>query len=697
MSETPPATADEALAEARAQLRAGRFEDAERLAAAAVARFPQAGELWNLMAAVRRRLGRNAEALEAADRAVTLKPELAAARVNRGAALIDLGRQEEGLADLRTATGLEPGLAAAWLHLAQALTALEGPDAAEAVLDEGLARNPDNLALLEGKAVILRTHASPARAEAFLRAIEPRFPHVSWVQLYLGDLESEHDPVSSEQRLRRARELDPQGLGPLLAVAHLLARRSGPEEGRALDEADGLAREALGAELTPEQSKVLRDVFSRVCDFDAVARLGDFRTSGRRWAEAGVHTALFRQIPWVAGEADRRELVEQYRIAAGRLEAQALRAPIHRPAPRAAGTRIRLGFLSSDLRRHPVGYFVEPLFQHLDPARFELFCYGFDRGLPDPLRSFFQARATVFRQMPELTSREAAQVIADDDLDVLIELGGSTSGNRLEVVAFRPAPKQASWLGYPHSAGLSAIDALICDPFNVPPDESLLLERPLLMPRSWIALGPATFNDEPPIDPRPPEARNGVLTFGTASAPYKFTPASLQAWAEITAAVPGARFAFIRAEGASSVFRRSVLRIFLAAGVAAERVAFHAVRGAHLPWYNEIDISLDTFPLTGGTTTTEALWMGVPVVSLKGPAFYERLSWSILSNGGLAELVAEDLAGFRRIALDLAADPARRADLRAGMRARLKASPLGDTEGFARDFFALVERFVREG
>lgn len=697
MSETPPATAEEALAAARAELRAGRFADAERLAAAATARFPAAAELWNLIAAVRRRLGRNAEALEAADRAVALKPDLAPARVNRGAALIDLGRREEGLADLRTATALDPALAAAWLHLAEALLPVEGPEAAEAALNEALVRNPDNLALLEGKAVILRTHAPAARAEAFLREIEPRFPNISWVQLYLGDLEAEHDPVSSERRLRRAHELDPRGLGPLLALAQRLARRAGPDEGHELDEAAGLARQALGASaLTPEQSKVLRDVFSRVCDFEAVARLGDFRAAGRRWAEAGLHTALFRQIPWVSGEAGRRELVEQYRIAAAWLEAQAGREPIRRPPVRPPGKVIRLGFLSSDLRGHPVGYFVEPVFQHLDPARFEVFCYGFDRGPADALQTAFQARATAFRRMPELSNREAAQAIADDDLDVLIELGGSTSGNRLEVMAYRPAPRQASWLGYPHSAGLSTIDGLICDPFNVPSDETLLLERPLIMPRSWIALGPTTFRDELAIDPATPEARNGALTFGTANNPYKFTPASLRVWAEITAAVPGARFAFIRPEGASAAFRNAVLPIFEAAGVPAERVAFHAVRGAHLPWYNEIDISLDTFPLTGGTTTTEALWMGVPVVSLKGPAFYERLSWSILANAGLAELVADDLAGFRKIALDLAADPARRRELRDGMRARLKASPLGDTEGFARDFFDLVERLVRE-
>jgi predicted O-linked N-acetylglucosamine transferase (SPINDLY family) len=142
------------------------------------------------------------------------------------------------------------------------------------------------------------------------------------------------------------------------------------------------------------------------------------------------------------------------------------------------------------------------------------------------------------------------------------------------------------------------------------------------------------------------------------------------------------------------VFRTHVTRAFAAEGVPAERLVFRAVRGAHLRFYDEVDITLDTFPLTGGTTTVEALWMGAPVISLKGEAFYERLSWSILANLGLEELVADDLAGYQAAALKLAADRARRAELRATLRTRLRRSPLGDTEQFAADFFALARAFA---
>ncbi|HEX3701617.1 MAG TPA: hypothetical protein VHV27_13185, partial [Phenylobacterium sp.] len=508
--------------------------------------------------------------------------------------------------------------------------------------------------------------------------------------------EAEHDPAAGERRLRRACALDPQSTGALMALIQHLGRVTGPEEGRALEEAYDLARRALAlGRLSPNQTKVVRDVFGRVCDFDGLARLGDFRGLGRRWAEVGLHTALFRHLPRVTGPADRRELLEQHRIAGEVISAEAERRPIVRPASRPPGAKIRLGLLSSDLRRHPVGYFVEPLFDHLDPKRFELFCYGFDRTPPDDLQQAFEGRATAFRRMPDASAREAAQVIAEDDLDLLIELGGSTAGNRLQVLAWRPAPRQASWLGYPHSAGLAAIDALICDPWNTPPDRSLLLEAPLQMPQTWVALGRSTFNDQAAITPALPQTRSGVLTFGTANNSYKYTPEVLRTWAQVTAAVPGARFAFIRPEGASASFRDHVTAAFAAQGVTAERVAFHPVRGGNLPYYNEVDISLDTFPLTGGTTTAEALWMGVPVVSLRGEAFYERLSWSILANAGLPDLVADDLDGFRRIALALAADRDRRSELRITLRQRLRGGPLGDTAAFARDFYSLVERFVR--
>jgi predicted O-linked N-acetylglucosamine transferase (SPINDLY family) len=285
-------------------------------------------------------------------------------------------------------------------------------------------------------------------------------------------------------------------------------------------------------------------------------------------------------------------------------------------------------------------------------------------------------------------------MIADDDLDMLIELGGSTHMNKLDVMAYRPARLTASWLGYPHSAGLETIDYIVTDPYMTPKDPRLLIEKPMVMPHTWLALGRGQFREKPEVETTTPEERNGFVTFGTANNPNKYGPEMLRTWARAVAATPNSQFLFVRPEGGTRSFRENMQARFAAEGVAPERVRFQAVRGAHLPFYNEIDIALDTFPLTGGTTTCETLWMGVPVVSLIGEALFERLSYSILSNAGLGDLAVNTTDEFIATAVKLAGDPARRMVLRATLREQLKASPLGRTDLFAKDFYDLVATTV---
>ena len=266
--------------------------------------------------------------------------------------------------------------------------------------------------------------------------------------------------------------------------------------------------------------------------------------------------------------------------------------------------------------------------------------------------------------------------------------------NKLEVMAYRPAPRQGSWLGYPHSAGLAAIDYLVVDPYVMPERPGLILEAPLMLPNAWYPLGASAFRAQPAADPEPPVARNGYVTFGTANNPQKYTAQVLAAWARVMRAHPTSRFLFVRPEGGSPGFRANICGHFEANGVAADRIDFEPVRGAHLPHYNRIDITLDCFPQTGGTTTCEALWMGALCVTLVGPSVFERLSYSSLMNLGLGEFCAHTVDDYVAIAARLAGDPARIADLRAGMRARMQASPLGQTRRWAQDFYQAVAQTV---
>jgi len=436
-------------------------------------------------------------------------------------------------------------------------------------------------------------------------------------------------------------------------------------------------------------------VVLRLGGADEADRRWPFAAVGRGFAARGDHRSLLYQLPRVRSDADRRELLGQHRTWGRAAETRAAARPV-RPAARGPRSRLRVGLMSSDLRIHVVTAFADPLIEHAPEFGVDLFCYSAQPGPPDGAQQHIAGRVAKFVHLPGADADKMARAIAADAPDVLIEIGGSTNANRLEAMARRLAPVQASWLGYPHSTGLSTIDRLMVDPWLVPPDESLMIERPLVVARSWIALSPGFFRDEPRPAAEPPQDRKGHVTFGTANSAYKYSAATLRAWAQVLAAVPGSRFLIVRPEGGSALFRRHVAEHFAREGVGPERIEFAPVRGGHLPYYGEIDVSLDTLPLTGGTTTCEALWMGVPVVSLAGAAIYERLSHSILNSAGLADLSVGSLEAYVAKAAELAADRERLRAWRAEGRARIMAGPLGDMRAFARDFCGALAAAVSE-
>jgi len=261
-------------------------------------------------------------------------------------------------------------------------------------------------------------------------------------------------------------------------------------------------------------------------------------------------------------------------------------------------------------------------------------------------------------------------------------------------MAHRPARLGASWLGYPHSAGLAEIDLILTDPYICPDDPRLLIERPFEMPETWVTL--SRMFAEVPITDGTPQQRKGHLTFGTANNPYKYTVACLDAWAAVLRQVPGSRFVFLRPEAGSARFRSNARAAFARRDVDPDRLEFIGVRGTHMPHYNEIDIALDTLPHVGGTTTCEALWMGVPSVSLVGPGFPERLSYSNLSNAGQGDLAVFTPQDYVARAVELSADPARRAAFRRSARDVIRAHPLGQPERFTRAFFDLAQKVASE-
>jgi predicted O-linked N-acetylglucosamine transferase (SPINDLY family) len=382
---------------------------------------------------------------------------------------------------------------------------------------------------------------------------------------------------------------------------------------------------------------------------------------------------------------------------ANHLERQAAQAPLpsltsHKPSP---DGRIRLGILSSDLRGHSVSRFLFPFVKSYDRTKIDLYCYTPLRLEHDSYQGEYRKAAEHFVFVDNMTSREIAERIRQDNIDVLLELNGFTFESRVPAMAYKPAPVQMSWIGYPATCGLKAIDYVVLDRFVTPTDESSFVEQPVVMPEAYVCFG--KFSEEH-IEPTLPMDRNGYVTFGTLNSPYKYNRKMVALWAKVMAQVPNSRFLFVRPEASSLTLCTNLVNEFAKHGIGADRLLLLDNRNtgrSHLSYYNDIDISLDTFPLTGGTTTCEATWMGVPVVSLVGDYNHQRISYSVLMHCGLEELCVFTPEDYVARAVALAGEREKLAAWRTGMREVMRESPLCDQPRFLYQFQEMLEQVAQ--
>ncbi len=540
------------------------------------------------------------------------------------------------------------------------------------------------------EARILLRRGRIAEAQALLESVIARTPGERNANLLLARLHGDGNRRAANKALERAHAAAPDDPELMDALIESLSRSRYDNEVAHLERAYEISKWLM--ERFPDRiarfARSLRTVFQRVLDEKRLEQTGALAQLAPAWIAENRVAALHYELGRVDSLEDRIRIVEWHREW-GRREQATIR-PVQllaRPAVQAE-RKLRVGFMSSDLRNHPVTYFTLPLLEAYDRDRFQVFCFSFYEGERDQVQAYIEGRVDAFRWWPRRPSGDVAQGMAQDDLDILFELGGSTAMNKLDVMAYRPARVGASWLGYPHSAGLERIDYILTDPYIRPADPRLLIEKPFEMPDSWVTLGRLGFHERVPVEEGLPEDRFGAITFGTMNNPYKYTGKCLDAWAAVLRAVPGSRFLFVRPEASALSFQDNARAAFASRGVDPGRVAFIGVRGQHLPHYNAIDIALDSFPHVGGTTTCEALWMGVPTVTLVGMGFPERLSYSNLSNAGLGEMCAFTPEEFVQKAAALAEDKLRRRILRRDLRAIIRQHPLGDTRRFVDAFYA---------
>ncbi|MGO8749538.1 MAG: tetratricopeptide repeat protein [Thermoguttaceae bacterium] len=574
--------------------------------------------------------------------ALQRKPDFAEAHGNLGVIYRDQGKFDDAIACYRRALELKPDYAEAHYNLGNAFKDQGKLDDAIACYRRALELKPADAAAHNNLGIALKDQGKLNDAVAcFRRALELK-PEFAAAHNNLGVVfKDQGKPDEALACCRRALELKPD-----FAEAHNNLGVAFKDQGN-LDDALACFRRAL--ELKPDYA-------------------------------AADSNLLYTQV--FCPGCDPLTLYEEHRRW-NRQHAEPLGKFIEpHPNDCSPQRRLRIGYLSPDFRRHPVGRFLLPLLESHDRGSFEIFCYASVR-IPDTMTDRCRAHADVWRDVLGLPDEQVAHAIRQDQIDILVDLTMHMANNRLLVFARKPAPIQVTYLAYCGTTGLSTIDYRLSDPYLDPPggDERIYCEQTVRLPQTYWCYRPPL--EAPPVNALP-ALEAGHVSFGSLNNFCKVTSPVLAAWGRLLQAVRGSRLLLHAFSGS----HRDRVRVFLdEQGISAERVVFvdFLPTAEYLGVYQRIDVALDPFPYGGGTTTCDALWMGVPVVSLAGPTAVGRGGVSILSNLGLPELVAQDPEQYVRIAAKLAYDLSRLSALRASLRDRMQASPLMDAPRFARN------------
>jgi len=630
--------------------------------------------------------------------------------LTRGTALLGQGKPHEAVALLLRCTGLAPDHAEAWHALGAALFqdgaslralgalgrahrlapgsldyALSRAEAAHRAgvgeaelsrLADDAADNPSNPTPLAASGLLLHRLGRHAEAADFLEAACTLEPGDFRLWAFLGGVLARDDRLRpAEAAMRRALALDPTNhilrhdLGVVLMRMHGFAAARA-ELIRVLDACGidatllcNLANATLCLGLQEEALAIARQA----------ATLAPDNPLARR--------AVVNTLPYVAG-VSATDLLAASRACAATLPREARPHPHRFANPADPDRRLRIGLLAGMLKTHPVGWLTIAGFENLDPAEFALI--GLADTLPnDALSRRFRAVVPEWHSIAALDDAAVTEAARSLGIDVLIDLGGYGDIGRISACARRLAPVQVKWVGMQnHSTGVAEMDWFVTDGWETPAFlGDRYSERLLRLPDGYVCYSPPAYA---PDVTSLPAADAGQVTFGCFTNLAKVTPCVIAAWAAILGRLPGARLVVKSHALADADTARRVRDAFAALGIAADRLELRgpSPHRVFLSEYGGIDIALDPFPYSGGLTTCEALWMGIPTVTLPGETFASRHSLSHLSNVGLEDWVAASASDYVALAVAKAGDLDQLAALRRGLRARVKASPLCDARRF---------------
>jgi protein O-GlcNAc transferase len=744
-------TIAEALALALATHQAGDLPRAEQMYRQILAAAPQLADAWHLLGVVEHQSGQHSAALERISHAIALNPTDAVFHSNLGLVYQALDRPDKALASLQEAIRLQPNYVDALNNVAAAMNTRNRPAEAIGYAERALRLQPSYAQAHYNLGVALGLQGKwDESIQAYLQAIELQ-PGMAAAYNNLGNAVREQgNTAEAIAYLQRAAQLDPNraeilnNLGLALlhagrldeAVASLQqAVRLQPDLAQAHNNLANVYREKLmGSEAIAGYQKAIE---CQPTFFEAYNNLGaTLLQCGRLDDAVGCLRQAVRLQPDFAPAHCNLGTVlkEQMRLEealdcfrrALELDPQCVEAhssylysltmscaidadslfaehrkwgQMHAPLPahvsphansRDRDRPLRIGYVSPDFRKHPVAMFIEPVLRHHDRARYETILYA-EVPAPDEVSDRLRELAAGWRNTCGLSSTAMAQLIREDGIDILVELAGHTHRTRLLTLALKPAPVQVTYLGYPNTSGVPAIDYRITDAVADPPGEPRRHTEELIrLPNSFCCFTPPL--SAPDVSPLPALTK-GRVTFGSMHNLAKVNAKVLDLWSQLLTGLPDSRLLIIRdtLHGSMADFIRDE---FARRGLSSDRVELrHQLPGGkHLPLYDEIDVALDVLPWSGHTTSCESLWMGVPMLTLYGDRHAGRLVSSVMSAVGLQDWIARTPAEFVEIAVKQTRDLDRLAQLRRGLREQMVRSPLCDGAAFARDLESLYRQ-----
>ncbi|MBM3532264.1 MAG: tetratricopeptide repeat protein [Alphaproteobacteria bacterium] len=601
-----------------------------------------------------------------------------------GLALMHQGKLKPATHQLDQALALAPQAVDVRCNLATLRAQAGEADAARSLLASALALVPSHLDSLNARAVVEQNHGDLPSAATWCRrtlAVSASFaPAHGNLSAVLSALAQR---AASARHARLALALSPGAHGTWSNIGNLMQANGWPAE------AEIFLRRAT--RLAPDYAVAWSNLGRTL---NAQARFPEAIAAYRRSLDLDpLYAPAYSNLLFLShfDPSFSSEQIFEEHVAFGRRHESAARRD-RRPHAntREPERRLRIGYVSADFGRHPAGYFLKPVILNHDPAAVDVLCFS-DRTVEDDMTELFRNASSAFRRTIGMTDARLAELIREDRIDVLIDLSGHTGGNRLPLFARKPAPVQVSWLGYYDTTGLESIDAVLADPWEVEPgDERWYVEKVIRLPTGRLCYSPPT--EAPEVTPLPMTAR-GSVTFGCFNHVAKLTDATLGAWSRILAAVPGSRLVLRSPPLADPSYRASFFERCRRLGLAPHRLDMAAATPTQiLTEYGMIDLALDPFPFPGGLTTCESLWMGVPVVTLKGRHPVTRQSVSFLARVGHAELITTSVDAYVDLVVSLARAPERLAAIRGGPRAKMAASPLTDGAGAARAIEAALRQ-----